>query len=140
MCFSIHRIQHVLGSGNFGEVSKGEWQCEEGPVEVAVKTLKSGSSEEEVVRFLQEAAIMGQFRHPNMVQLLGVVTLAERVSGEWVHRYSPSCVTLSLKTFLTLSPLPGHDSAGVPVSRRPGDFPCQQTSNVRQHLRSCYLV
>ena len=73
-------MQHVLGSGNFGEVSKGEWQCGEGPVEVAVKTLKSGSTEEEEVRFLQEAAIMGQFRHPNIVQLLGVVTLREPVS------------------------------------------------------------
>ena len=75
-----HRMQHVLGSGNFGKVSKGQWECGEGPVEVAVKTLKSGSSEEEAVRFLQEAAIMGQFRHPNIVQLLGVVTLTEPVS------------------------------------------------------------
>ena len=80
-CVSVCRMQHVLGSGNFGNVRKGEWQCGEGlPVEVAIKTLKSGSSEEEVLRFLQEAAIMGQFRHPNIVQLLGVVTLAERVS------------------------------------------------------------
>ena len=77
-----HRMQHVVGSGNFGKVSKGEWECGEGPVEVAVKTLKNGSSEEEAVRFLQEAAIMGQFRHPNIVQLLGVVTLAEQVSQE----------------------------------------------------------
>ena len=75
-----HRVQHVLGAGNFGEVNKGKWQCEQGSVEVAVKTLKAGSSEEDTVRFLQEAAIMGQFRHPNIVELLGVVTLAERVS------------------------------------------------------------
>ena len=89
-------MQHVLGSGNFGKVSKGEWECGEGPVEVAVKTLKSGSSEEEAVRFLQEAAIMGQFRHPNIVQLLGVVTLAEQVSQE-----SPTNAPkiLSLNTF-----------------------------------------
>ena len=50
-------------------------------MEVAVKTLKRGSSEEDTVRFLQEAAIMGQFKHPNIVELLGVVTLAERVSN-----------------------------------------------------------
>ena len=61
-------------------VNKGEWQSDRGPVEVAVKTLKRGSSEEDTVRFLQEAAIMGQFRHPNIVQLHGVVTLAEHVS------------------------------------------------------------
>ena len=80
LCVCLLRIQHFLGSGNFGEVNKGEWQCKEGPVEVAVKTLKKGSSEDDIVRFLQEAAIMGQFRHPNIVQLLGVVTLREPVS------------------------------------------------------------
>ena len=79
VCLCLCRIQHVLGAGNFGEVSKGQWECEQGPVEVAVKTLKSGSSEEEAVRFLQEAAIMGQFRHPNIVELLGVVTLRQPV-------------------------------------------------------------
>ena len=78
----LYRVQHVLGTGNYGEVKKGVWQCEEGPVEVAVKTLKRGSSEEDTVRFLQEAAIMGQFTHPNIVQLLGVVTLGERVSHD----------------------------------------------------------
>ena len=78
---TIYRVHHPLGSGNFGEVSKGEWHSEEqGTVEVAIKTLKRGSSEEDTVRFLQEAAIMGQFRHPNIVELFGVVTLAERVS------------------------------------------------------------
>ena len=62
-------------------VNKGEWQSDRGPVEVAVKTLKRGSSEEDTVRFLQEAAIMGQFRHPNIVELLGVLTLSEPVSA-----------------------------------------------------------
>ena len=57
------------------------WQSgDQRSVEVAVKTLKSGTSEEDTVRFLQEAAIMGQFRHPNILQLHGVVTLAEHVS------------------------------------------------------------
>ena len=41
--------------------------------EVAVKSMESGASEEERVKFLQEAAIMGQFNHPNIIQLLGVV-------------------------------------------------------------------
>ena len=75
-------MHHPLGSGNFGEVSKGEWHSEEQEtVEVAIKTLKRGSSEEDTVRFLQEAAIMGQFRHPNIVELLGIITLREPVSG-----------------------------------------------------------
>ncbi len=47
---------------------------------VAVKTLKEGTSEEDKVKFLKEAAIMGQFLHPNVVKLHGVVTVGEPVS------------------------------------------------------------
>ncbi len=49
-------------------------------VEVAVKTLKEGAGEEERVKFLQEAAIMGQFKDPNVVTMYGVVTAGEPVS------------------------------------------------------------
>ena len=42
--------------------------------EVAVKTMENnGASEEDRVKFLQEAAIMGQFHHPNTIKILGVV-------------------------------------------------------------------
>ena len=37
-------------------------------------------SEAEEVKFLQEAAINGQFHHPNVVQLCGVVTVGKPVS------------------------------------------------------------
>ena len=47
---------------------------------MAVKTLKPGSSESDQVRFLQEAAIMGQFNHPYVVKLYGVVTVGDPVS------------------------------------------------------------
>ena len=50
-----------------------------GAVEVAVKTLKPGSDESTKVKFLQEAAIMGQFQHRNVVNLHGVVTVGEPV-------------------------------------------------------------
>ena len=70
----------MLGSGQFGEVYKGIWTCTKDNVEVAVKTLKKGSSEDDRVKFLQEAAIMGQFRHPNVVAMYGVVTDGEPVS------------------------------------------------------------
>ena len=49
-------------------------------IEVAVKKLKSGVSEGDRVKFLQEAAINGQFRHPNIVKLMGVVTIGDPVS------------------------------------------------------------
>ena len=47
---------------------------------MAVKTLKPDSSEGDKIRFLQEAAINGQFKHPNIVKLIGVVTIGEPVS------------------------------------------------------------
>ncbi len=49
-------------------------------MELAVKTLKPGASEEDEVKFLQEAAIMGQFNHRNIVKMYGVVTLGKPVS------------------------------------------------------------
>ena len=71
----------MLGSGNFGQVSKGLWHYSDATMEVAVKTLKSNAPEIEKVKFLQEAAIMGQFSsHPNVVTLYGVVTVGEPVS------------------------------------------------------------
>ena len=44
------------------------------PVQVAVKTLNSQYSESDRVKFLREAAIMGQFENDYIVQLHGVVT------------------------------------------------------------------
>ena len=72
----------LLGAGQFGKVHQGEWIAPKlkNSVEVAVKTLKKGASEEDKVKFLQEAAIMGQFSHPNIVKLYGVVTEGEPVS------------------------------------------------------------
>ena len=76
-----HRETGHLGSGEFGTVNRGVWQDGGRCVDVAVKKLKDDCSEEEGVRFLQEAAIMGQFRHPNIVQLLGVVTIVKPVGA-----------------------------------------------------------
>ena len=42
--------------------------------------LQPQALEEEKVKFLQEAAIMGQFLHPNIVKLHGVVTVDQPVS------------------------------------------------------------
>jgi serine/threonine protein kinase len=50
-------------------------------LEVALKTLKAGSEGMDKVKFLQEAAIMAQFKHPNIVVLYGVVSDKEPVSG-----------------------------------------------------------
>ncbi len=39
---------------------------------MAIKTLNNDASMTDRIKFLQEAAIMGQFRHPNVVALYGV--------------------------------------------------------------------
>ena len=78
--FFSFRVTEHLGSGQFGTVKMGIWQSPAGAVEVAVKTLQSSASQEDRVKFLQEAAINGQFRHPNVVKLLGVITVGEPVS------------------------------------------------------------
>ena len=73
-------IQEQLGSGQFGEVCKALWSISGATKELAIKTLRAELPEEEKVRFLQEAAIMGQFSHPNVIKLYGVVTVGEPVS------------------------------------------------------------
>ncbi|XP_065832464.1 uncharacterized protein [Oscarella lobularis] len=71
-------LQEKLGSGQFGTVEKAVWKKSaaaatgEESVVVAVKTLKSTDPKDRV-KFLQEAAIVGQFRHENIVELHGVV-------------------------------------------------------------------
>ena len=47
--------------------------------EVAVKTIESGASEEQRIKFLQEAAIMGQFNNPYIVKIFGVITSSQPV-------------------------------------------------------------
>lgn len=41
---------------------------------MAIKTLKVGYTEKQRRNFLGEASIMGQFDHPNIIHLEGVVT------------------------------------------------------------------
>uniref|UniRef100_A0A8C4ILD0 receptor protein-tyrosine kinase n=1 Tax=Dicentrarchus labrax TaxID=13489 RepID=A0A8C4ILD0_DICLA len=67
--------QKVIGVGEFGEVFRGVMKTPgRGEVAVAIKTLKPGYSEKQRQDFLSEASIMGQFSHPNIIRLEGVVT------------------------------------------------------------------
>ena len=76
----MYSISQKLGSGEFGTVHLGLWSNgSTDPVQVAVKTLNSQCSESDRVKFLREAAIMGQFVHNNVVQLHGVVTEEENM-------------------------------------------------------------
>ena len=74
----------MLGTGQFGKVQRGFMDSPHGEKAVAVKKLKEGASQTEKVTFLQEAFVMKQFLHPNILRLVGVVTMSEPVSGWWV--------------------------------------------------------
>lgn len=58
-----------LGKGNFGDVYKGEFIKDGTPC--AIKTCKENVTNPE--RFLEEADTLNQYRHPNIVQIFGVV-------------------------------------------------------------------
>ena len=66
-------MRNHLGSGEFGVVTHALLHEN---TEVAVKTLNEQSNEKDKLRFLQEAAIMCQFDHQNVIKLHGVVTEA----------------------------------------------------------------
>jgi serine/threonine protein kinase len=69
-----------LGSGQFGSVELGEWDNESKTVNVALKKLNEGATLQDTVKFLQEAATMAQFHHPNVITLHGVVVSGTPVS------------------------------------------------------------
>nr|XP_004665436.1 ephrin type-A receptor 5 isoform X5 [Jaculus jaculus] len=73
-------IERVIGAGEFGEVCSGRLkQPGKRELPVAIKTLKVGYSEKQRRDFLGEASIMGQFDHPNIIHLEGVVTKSKPV-------------------------------------------------------------
>ena len=76
-----HRVTGHLGSGYFGQVKQGVWISGDKEIDVAMKTLnKQVVRDEDQIKFLQEAAIMAQFRHPNIVTLYGITYKEEPVS------------------------------------------------------------
>ena len=74
------RFVRCIGVGEFGRVCMGYWNTKGYRRKVAIKTLNLQAEEQDRIRFLQEAAIMAQFRHPNIVNLFGVVKEGEPVS------------------------------------------------------------
>lgn len=63
-------MKHRLGGGQYGDVYEAVWKRYNKTV--AVKTLKEDTMA--LKDFLEEAAIMKEMKHPNLVQLLGVCT------------------------------------------------------------------
>ncbi|XP_070569168.1 proto-oncogene tyrosine-protein kinase ROS-like [Ptychodera flava] len=70
------KLVTFLGSGAFGEVYEGVAMDivgdNAGETKVAVKTLRKGATDQEKEEFLKEAQLMSNFKHPHILQLLGV--------------------------------------------------------------------
>uniref|UniRef100_A0A3P9NXA3 receptor protein-tyrosine kinase n=1 Tax=Poecilia reticulata TaxID=8081 RepID=A0A3P9NXA3_POERE len=82
------KIEEVIGAAQFGEVSRGRYRpVGRREVLVAVKTLRWGASDREKGMFLSEAGVLGQFDHPNVLKLEGVVTRTppERIITEFME-------------------------------------------------------
>nr|XP_057946968.1 tyrosine-protein kinase receptor [Doryrhamphus excisus] len=68
-------LLRALGHGAFGEVYEGQvlgMSAENGPMQVAIKTLPEICSEQDEMDFLMEALIMSKFNHENIVRCIGV--------------------------------------------------------------------
>ncbi|XP_065903516.1 CUB and sushi domain-containing protein 1-like isoform X2 [Dysidea avara] len=63
-----------LGYGEFGVVTLATWTDDNTSKEVAVKTLNQRASQKDKIKFFQEAALMAQFIHDNVIRMYGMVT------------------------------------------------------------------
>ena len=112
-------------------MSKGTWQSPVGALDIAVKQLQPGASEVANIEFLQEAAINGQFRHPNVVQLMGVVTDEGPVSKKmFVILFLPQSMIRLVQTLIVLELLSNGDLLNFLINQRPRyHFPSEDKEN-----------
>ena len=103
--YIIFRIHGELGSGEFGVVTCGRLtKPPHEEVEVAIKMLNPGASDKDKLRFIQEAAIMCQFDHKNVIKLYGVVTESPRmIVLEYMSRGDLRNLLLKLKSLLVVT-------------------------------------
>lgn len=79
--FLVHSQFFFSPKGEFGEVCSGRLKVPgKREICVAIKTLKAGYTDKQRRDFLSEASIMGQFDHPNIIHMEGVVTKCMRVT------------------------------------------------------------
>lgn len=100
---------------------------------MAIKTLKVGYTERQRRDFLSEASIMGQFDHPNIIRLEGVVTKSRPVMI--LTEFMENCALDSfLRVRASLQPLasllPQQDGLGKPLPPTSHTDPVQ----VREYL------
>ena len=103
---------------------RGYWKSADYSVEVAVKTLSNQHGPDGRLKLLQEAAIMSQFRHPNVVKLYGVVCDEQQVHIGFFM------LTLEL-VLLFISSEPVHACHRTPKERRPSSCSADNETRVR---------
>ena len=57
---------NLIEEGSVGETPSKK------PQKIAVKTLRKGATEEDKAGFLKEAQLMSKFKHPHILQLIGI--------------------------------------------------------------------
>ena len=76
------QIGHLIGSGAFGEVYSALSNQSEERIphrEIAVKFVNSNAGPEQKQEFIQEAILMRNFEHPNIVQVYGICMDSEPI-------------------------------------------------------------
>lgn len=91
---------------------------------VAIKTLKVGYTERQRRDFLSEASIMGQFDHPNIIHLEGVVTKSRPVMI--ITEFMENC---ALDSFLRVS-IPSCPGLGAASSELPFSIPLRCRADI----------
>ena len=91
---TFHTLPAMSRSKTNDQVQHGQWRKDsnDAKLDVTLKSVDFADSEAEVetnkTKLLQEAAIMRQFRHPNILRLYGVVNedrVSEIISTSTVH-------------------------------------------------------
>ncbi|KAM6195538.1 tyrosine-protein kinase Fes/Fps [Sarcoramphus papa] len=130
-----------IGRGNFGEVFSGRLRADNTPV--AVKSCRETLPPELKAKFLQEARILKQYNHPNIVRLIGVCTqkqpiyiVMELVQGE---RPRPAAPTLAGQLVHACASSPGQPPTSSAILRAGGDF-LSFLRNEGPHLRVKELI
>lgn len=77
-CF-VRFVRHI-GSGQFFRMDEGRWKQKTHEIPVSIRTLMVGASEKDKVMFLQEAMLMAQFQHLNVIMLYGMIIEGDTVS------------------------------------------------------------
>ena len=79
------RLKELITKGEFVDVNRGTWKGREKDLHVVVKSLVGGAPQDEKIKLLQEAVVMGQFHHPNILQFYGIVDEYNTVSDFVYH-------------------------------------------------------